>query len=272
MLALSCHEDFELAWVHEGIAYYRVGSKEYAVGPGAVILMPRGQEHQTRIPPGTRASSVHLEAELVAGVADALGPRYQRRELEAGLVPAPDRLLRLAGLLVLECTESGPGSVLAADSLAEALTVQVLRRAPQQASSAGCHDARIARALQAIEASGGADLDVSELASVAGMSRYHFSRMFREVTGASPYQHLLGVRLARAAELLRGGHVSVTEAALSAGFTDFGRFAAQFQRWRQHDPHVESHESPRNQLRRQLDGCESWICATGGNLWPRRDY
>ena len=164
-------------------------------------------------------------------MAEVLGPSFERRQLEAGLVPGPDRVLRLAGLLLEECSDDdAPGSALASDGLAEALAVQVLRGAPQRASGGGCRDPRIIRALQAIESSDGANLDVEELARAAGMSRYHFSRIFREVMGTSPYQHLLDVRLARAAELLRGGHATVTEAALSAGFTEFGRFAAHFQR------------------------------------------
>jgi AraC family transcriptional regulator len=62
------------------------------------------------------------------------------------------------------------------------------------------------------------------------MSRFHFSRLFRDEIGQAPYQYLLRVRLARATELLRGGHHSVTEAALESGFTDLSRFASMFKK------------------------------------------
>ena len=62
------------------------------------------------------------------------------------------------------------------------------------------------------------------------MSRFHFSRLFRDETGQAPYQYLLRVRLAKATELLRGGHHSVTEAALASGFSDLSRFASMFKK------------------------------------------
>jgi transcriptional regulator GlxA family with amidase domain len=60
------------------------------------------------------------------------------------------------------------------------------------------------------------------------MSRYHFSRRFKEALGESPYQYLLHLRLNRAADLLRSGELSVTEAALDVGFTELGRFSQMF--------------------------------------------
>jgi len=227
---VGAHHDFELTWVDEGTVHYRVGRRDHTVTPGVVILLPAGHEHATCVGPSARACSVHLSAELIAGVAEVLGPGLARQPLDAGLVPAPERVLRLGSLLLEEGSAGGAGSTLAADGLAEALVVHVLRGTTQQRTRPSCRDPRIDRVLQAIEAAGGAHLDVEGLARTAGMSRYHFSRVFREVIGASPYQHLLGVRLARAAELLRGGQATVTEAALAAGFTDFGRFASHFHR------------------------------------------
>jgi transcriptional regulator GlxA family with amidase domain len=74
-------------------------------------------------------------------------------------------------------------------------------------------------------------LTVDDLAGTATMSRYHFSRLFRDEVGEAPYQHLLRVRIARAAELLKSGRTSVTEAALAVGFHDFSRFSRTFKRF-----------------------------------------
>jgi AraC family transcriptional regulator len=66
------------------------------------------------------------------------------------------------------------------------------------------------------------------MARAARMSRYHFSRRFKDATGKSPYRYLVDVRLERAAELLRRGRAGVTEAALTVGFSDPSRFARMF--------------------------------------------
>ncbi len=230
--ASAAHLDVELAWAREGSLAYRIGTRELALEPGAVLVLPAGHEHATRIAAGTVARSLHLSNELIVGVAEVLGPRFARRELAPGLLPPPAgaRILRLAELLLEESEDARPGSALAVESLAEAVAVELVRDAPGRELGPLRRDPRIARAVELIEARSAEELDVQALADAAGMSRYHFSRCFREVTGRSPYQQLIETRLARAAELLRGGRVTVTEAALTAGFTDFGRFAALFRR------------------------------------------
>jgi AraC-like DNA-binding protein len=66
------------------------------------------------------------------------------------------------------------------------------------------------------------------LARKAGMSLSTFKRAFKAVTGTSPIDYLLRVRLARACHLLRDADRTVTEAALAAGFNDSNYFARQF--------------------------------------------
>src|SRR5438477_307637 len=73
-----------------------------------------------------------------------------------------------------------------------------------------------------------APLSLDELARLAAMSRFHFSRSFHEQVGHSPYAYLTTVRLRRAAELLGCGSANVTEAAYASGFTDLGRFGRKF--------------------------------------------
>jgi AraC family transcriptional regulator len=123
---------------------------------------------------------------------------------------------------------AGPALPLAAETLSEALLVEVLRSTP--VAPGGGRDPRIRRAIELIEARYAEALGIDELSREAGMSRFHFSRQFRAQTGQSPYRFLLATRVRRAAALLAGGRASVTEAALEVGFTDLGRFAAAFRR------------------------------------------
>ncbi len=226
---VTAHEAYELAWVEAGRLEYRVGRRRFTAVQGSVIVVPAGAEHATSLTPGTRAVSMHLSPDLVCGVADALGPAHRRRQIDAGIAAAGERMVRL-GTLLGEEAPGGPGSALAASALAEALAVQIVRGAPEGRTRAGDHDPRILRAVQLAEDLQGEEIDVEDMARAAGMSRYHFSRRFKQVVGTSPYRYLLEVKLARAAELLRRRRLSVTEAAVEAGFNDFGRFAAHFRR------------------------------------------
>jgi AraC-like DNA-binding protein len=72
-------------------------------------------------------------------------------------------------------------------------------------------------------------LTLSELAREAGMSPWHFARVFRELAGTPPHRYLSGVRLARAAALLGAG-AGVTEACMASGFQNLGHFSRTFRR------------------------------------------
>ena len=73
-------------------------------------------------------------------------------------------------------------------------------------------------------------LDVDDLASVAGLSRAHFTREFRRAFGESPHAYLLTRRLERAAALLRTTDRSVADICFSVGLQSVGSFTSSFTR------------------------------------------
>src|SRR5262249_20103010 len=121
-----------------------------------------------------------------------------------------------------------PGHLFAVESISEAMVVAVMRKASGRRLHAKVSDRRVLAALDLIHSSYAERLGVGALARAAGMSRFHFSRLFREEVGAAPYQYVLAFRLDRAAELLSSGRRGVTEAAIAVGFEDPGRFARMF--------------------------------------------
>lgn len=68
---------------------------------------------------------------------------------------------------------------------------------------------------------------LNSLSHFIGMSPFHFTRVFKELTGTPPHQFLINVRLSNAAELLLEG-VSVTDACFACGFTNLSHFIRLF--------------------------------------------
>jgi len=83
------------------------------------------------------------------------------------------------------------------------------------------HAAAVERACRALEAEQPPDL--STLAEQAGMSRYHFHRVFKAVTGITPKAYASALRAGRARQHLKAS-ASVTDAMYDAGFNSSGRF------------------------------------------------
>ncbi|WP_207945900.1 helix-turn-helix transcriptional regulator [Actinomadura sp. 7K534] len=71
-------------------------------------------------------------------------------------------------------------------------------------------------------------LDVAAVAAVAGYSRYHFVRLFRDVYGETPGAYLARRRIERAQDLLRNANLTVTEICMLVGFTSLGTFCTRF--------------------------------------------
>ncbi|WP_435895565.1 helix-turn-helix domain-containing protein [Oceaniferula spumae] len=64
------------------------------------------------------------------------------------------------------------------------------------------------------------DISVDELAGLANMSNFHFSRCYKAATGLSPYRYLSRVRVAKARALLCRKHANLSEIAVTCGFSD----------------------------------------------------
>jgi AraC family transcriptional regulator of adaptative response/methylated-DNA-[protein]-cysteine methyltransferase len=90
------------------------------------------------------------------------------------------------------------------------------------------HAAKIANSCRLIEAAE-EEPTLDELAQSAGLSAYHFHRIFKAITGVTPKAYAIAHRQKRVREKL-GTSKSVTEAIYDAGFNSSGRFYANSSR------------------------------------------
>jgi AraC family transcriptional regulator len=71
-------------------------------------------------------------------------------------------------------------------------------------------------------------LSLADIAKSAILSRFHFSRVFREATGVSPGRFLSAVRIYQAKRMLASTPLSVTEISLAVGYNSLGSFTNRF--------------------------------------------
>jgi AraC family transcriptional regulator len=101
---------------------------------------------------------------------------------------------------------------------------------------------QIARVRRFIEQNLHSNIGVRVLSSVARLSPAYFSRSFKQAFGDPPHVYVMKRRLERACHLMMTTSGSLTEIALSAGFSDQSHFCRLFQRafgqspsnWRRH--------------------------------------
>ncbi|HEV7490381.1 MAG TPA: AraC family transcriptional regulator, partial [Rhodanobacteraceae bacterium] len=73
-------------------------------------------------------------------------------------------------------------------------------------------------------------LDLDGAANDAGLSAFHFLRLFSGVLGVTPHQYLVRSRLRRAARLLADDTRSISDVAFDVGFGDLSNFVRTFHR------------------------------------------
>lgn len=87
-----------------------------------------------------------------------------------------------------------------------------------------------ARAIAYMEANLGENFSLNDLATAAGVSRFHFARLFRVSTGESPMNYCLRLRVERAKRMLIDGNCRMCEVAVELGFFDQSHFSRTFRR------------------------------------------
>jgi AraC family transcriptional regulator len=147
-----------------------------------------------------------------------------------------DPLIRQIGLALKAETEvNGLSSRLYAESMANALAVHLLHHFSNQKLAVkiyadGLSNQKLQEAIEYIHEHLVADISIEAIAAQVGMSRFYFSRLFKQSTGFSPYQYLLRRRVERAQQLLTQKHMSITDIALDCGFSDSSQLARHFRK------------------------------------------
>jgi len=85
----------------------------------------------------------------------------------------------------------------------------------------------IMRSIRLMEQRYAENLPRNELAAIAGMSPWHYSHLFKVVTGESPHRYLSALRIRQAKNLLRKG-VNLHQAAMQVGYSDDSHFRRMF--------------------------------------------
>ncbi|RIX59544.1 AraC family transcriptional regulator [Paenibacillus nanensis] len=71
-------------------------------------------------------------------------------------------------------------------------------------------------------------IGLEQIADYAGLSKYHFNRLFTRTTGQTPIQHLTQIRLEKAVDLIKNTALSFEEIAKQVGYTSGSYFTKVF--------------------------------------------
>lgn len=176
----------------------------------------------------------HLPVKVLDAIADEVGaPHIDELRYEPGVGMDDPVVWHLISALLPSLAKPEEASTVFVDHVALALADHVARtyggmadaRRVPRGGLAPWQERRVKELLRS-DLSG--EMSLTRLAAECGLSVRHFSRAFRQSTGVPPHRWLLKLRVERAKELLRKPSLSLTDVALSCGFSDQSHFTRVF--------------------------------------------
>lgn len=225
---VEVHGTFSLSYVRAGSFGYQVSGQAYELVAGSVMVGYPGDEFMCSHEhhgAGDECLSFHLDAALI----DALGERPAAWRT-GGLPPLPELMVlgELAQAAADGASDLGidEAGLLFTNRFAEVVT----DRAPHTTRVRARDRQRAVEIALWLDEHAHEALDLTTIARAAGLSAFHFLRVFNEVLGVTPHQYLVRSRLRHAARMLADGAASITDVAYDVGFGDLSNFVRTFHR------------------------------------------
>ena len=222
------HSQTSIAVVVSGTFQYRTSTGGELMTPGSILLgnpgdsFACGHEHGV----GDRCIAFHYSDEFRAK-AEVAPARLHFRVPRIPAISALASLVAKVSMFAEDSSDHARIEEVAYEVFARATSVQngfTARELESQPSSV----ARVTRVLRAIEAQPDRPHSLTEMAATARLSPYHFLRCFRQLTGTTPRQYLLRMRLRTAAIRLKQKTTRILDVAFDCGFADVSNFNRAF--------------------------------------------
>jgi AraC-like DNA-binding protein len=225
---------FAEQYAAHSISYVRKGSfgchcrgRFHELVAGSILVGHPGDEYTCTHDHvcGDECLSFFLHPELVETIGD------QRAVWQVGSVPPLPELMVLGELAQ---TAADGSSDVGLDEFGHLLVgrfVETVSGHSPKPMTASLKDRR--RAVETalwIDAHSQEEIDLEAAARQAGISPFHFLRLFSDVLGVTPHQYLLRSRLRHAARRLADDDSPITEIAYDVGFGDLSNFVRTFRR------------------------------------------
>jgi AraC family transcriptional regulator len=221
------HESFSIAYVRKGSFGYRYRGQAFELVAGSVLLGRAGDEymctHDHACGDECLAFSFTPELAETIGAGSAFW--------QVGSVPPAPETMVFGELAQAAADHGGDIGLDETGLLFAAACARVVAGQRPRAVRASARDRhRMVEAAFWLEAHAPEQVGLETTARAAGLSPYHFLRLFAAVLGVTPYQYLVRTRLRRAAHLLADGGRSITDIAFDVGFEDLSNFVRTFHR------------------------------------------
>lgn len=229
------HPSFTITTVLSGRLEAKVGELELEASGGQSVLTNIGELHSASAEE-VEFVSVGMSPDVIDEVLSQLGfvPGSTEVTFRDKLVN-DDVLVSVGRSLRAEIQTRLAGRDQMLNALVQQLIIHIgrtylsVRKSPRiELSRAGPVDRRLRRAIEFMHDNYTKELGLEEIAAAAYLSEYHFSRLFKQITGVSPTVYLTNIRIERARHLLANTRLPISEICSRVGYQSQSHFTKIF--------------------------------------------
>lgn len=231
-------EDMVSVYLGEPVRSVRWSADRFRDGTatrGDVTVKVAGGTSGWRFDGAADMLSVRLDAAFLGRVAEENGLDAGRVELRSSLDRRDEAVEHIGLAMLAEIEGGGAGGRVYSDALSTALATHLLRNhgtSPRAVThgGGGLPRSTLRRVRDFVGENLSKGIGLAEMAGVANLSRYHFSRQFKRATGLTPHRYVIECRVERARELLSNTELSVGDVASAVGFANQSHLARHVRR------------------------------------------
>lgn len=220
------HTNNLLAYCADGGGRLGTDQGEWTVGAGDLLVLPAGLAHWYEAAPARPWSLywVHYEGRLSADYT-----RYiDAPQPSVAIGPQPRLIAGFETLFTLRTAGFAEREYVHAACQLKAMLTQVARLIAGRGGRGTRIDLDQIQQLMHLRID--RDLDLDDLARVANLSKFHFIRKFKQLTGHAPIQHFIHLKMQHACQLLDTSQEPVKRIANRVGYEDPHYFSRLFKR------------------------------------------
>lgn len=233
-LPKHAHEEYQigLSFDCEGMYFYR--GTYHPIAVGSLSIIHSGEHHspseRTHLPHPAHFIMMHIHPQWMETVAEDMGKSRNPLPFFADPCLHNPKLNRL--FLAMKTAIWTDSSTLERETtLWEFLAELIQHHAEQPVTkqTVASPPPSVMRARDYLQDHYANEVSLDQLAAIAGLSRFHFCRLFRQSVGLSPNVYQNQLRIQQAKKLLLAGH-PITEVSEVTGFYDQSHFSKHFKR------------------------------------------
>jgi AraC-like DNA-binding protein len=227
------HGNYEFVVTCSPVLGMTLGGTQIDVEPEMLVAVNSGQMHGTNfLISDVSFMNIQFDKCFLEDLAENI---YGVKTLKFDNTPVPcgEEIVKLTEMYISEYEQKREGYLYILSNLSVQIAICIFRRsgiAGSLQSEGAKNDTYIEKAAQHLKDHFLEDFSLDELSNIASMSKFNFSRKFKDMTGKTPYDYYLDIRVMNALEYLSNPKFKVIDVALMCGFKNHSHFSQVFRK------------------------------------------